>query len=64
MDHETALERLYEARQRIAELEAGLRKILEMNLLEAEHRYGDRARAEEWACVKVARAALAKTDAA
>lgn len=37
-----------------------LNKIIEMNLQEALDRYGDAKKAESWACVQVAREAIAK----
>jgi hypothetical protein len=35
-----------------------LEKIIEMNRQQGEDQYGDRERAENWSCVKVAREAL------
>src|SRR5438093_1399486 len=36
-----------------------LEKIIEMNRQQAEDQYGDREKAENWACVRIARQALA-----
>lgn len=46
-------------RQRVALLEA-LEKIIEMNRTTANDKFGDSEQAERWACVIVARAAIAK----
>jgi len=37
-----------------------LQKIIEMNLQHAQDQFGDAEKAEHWACVVVARAALSK----
>jgi hypothetical protein len=42
----------------IAQLESGLRKLIQINRNEAMDRYGNPELAEEWSCVIVARAAL------
>jgi hypothetical protein len=42
---------------------AALRKIIEMNRQHAEDQYGDANKAESWACIVVARKALAETAA-
>lgn len=46
-------------RRNIPSLVEALEKIIEMNRQTAEHQYGDANKAESWACIKVARAALA-----
>ena len=43
---------------RIKELEEGLNTIIGYNLQEAHDRYGDKNKAEQWACVVAARKAL------
>jgi hypothetical protein len=43
---------------RIKELEEGLNTIISYNLQEAQDRYGDKTKAEQWACVVAARKAL------
>ena len=55
MDHETAMQRLLEARDRIAELEAALRRLLNR----CDH-YKDRPHIEAASEVVAARAALKK----
>lgn len=46
--------------ERCKAMEAALNQIIEMNQQWAEDEWGDRAQAESMACVKTARAALAK----
>lgn len=38
-----------------------LEEIIEMNLMQAEHQYGDKNKAEAWGCVRVARHAISQT---
>lgn len=42
------------------ELLEAAEKVIEMNLQESQDRYGDRNKAENWACVRVLRAAISK----
>jgi hypothetical protein len=44
--------------ERIAKLEEAAEKVIEMNLQHAQDEFGDRRKAETWACVLVLRAAL------
>ena len=44
------------------DLLAALKKIVEMNRQTAEDQYGDANKAEGWACVTTARAAIAKAE--
>jgi len=43
---------------RVETLESALEKIIKMNLQHAQDQHGDAAKAENWSCVVVARAAL------
>lgn len=45
--------------QQNQKMREALEKIIDMNRTEALHRYGDPDKAENWACVKVARESLA-----
>lgn len=46
--------------QRLEDAEALLNKIVEMNLQTAEHQYGDKTKAENWACVRLTREYFSK----
>jgi hypothetical protein len=46
------------------ELLHALQKIIEFNQQHAKDQYGDASKCEAWACIKVARAAIAKVEAA
>jgi hypothetical protein len=48
--------------ERVKELEHALRKIIEMNQQWAEDQWGDANKAESMSCVRVARAALSKSQ--
>ena len=57
----TELRRLHSVN---AELLGALQKIIEFNQQHASDQYGDALKCETWACIKVARAAIAKATGA
>ena len=48
------------ATKQIEQLRAAALRVIEFNRQQAEDQYGDREKAEAWACVKVLREALAE----
>jgi hypothetical protein len=53
-------------RKMVADRDALLKaaeKVIEMNLQKAQDQYGDRNKAESWACVRVLREAIARMEA-
>lgn len=60
LDHQN--EKLEEQNQQLqnanTQLIEGINKVIEMNLTEALHRYGDKSKAETWGCVIELRKAL------
>jgi hypothetical protein len=57
-DYDTLLAANQQLEWEVARLKDGLVKIIEMNRQHAKDQFGDYNKAESWACVTVARAAL------